>query len=336
MKVILQGYNTCCQNKSGGINKRINAFKTRLANQSIDVELFNPFETKLEDADIIHFFMPGFENYSLIEFAASLNKKIVISTVVSIKVDAKKRLYKYLDFLPIMTTQKLLKQSLSLADALITESNRECNFIKDFYGIKNKRIELLPNGIDPINYEGEEIYEKLSKRCKYILHVGRFDENKNQLNVIKAMKGTGVDVVFIGGADPLHLEYYKECFKQTAGEPNFHFLGWLDSDSNLLKSAYAKADVFVLPSYRETFGLVALEAGSAGAKLAFSKKLPILEYEAFNGCPRFDPSDCNDIRNILLDCFHSEKSLDFQRNIINNFSWDVIIKRLIKIYESLL
>ena len=55
MKVILQGYYTCCQNKS----KRINAFKTRLANQSIDVELFNPFETKLEDADIIHFFMPG-------------------------------------------------------------------------------------------------------------------------------------------------------------------------------------------------------------------------------------------------------------------------------------
>ena len=336
MKVILQGYNTCCQNKSGGINNRIRSFKEHLISKGVDVELFNPFVTKLDEADIIHFFMPGYENYSLIEYASRINKKIVISTVISTTVDLKKRLYKYIGLLPIATTQKLLKQSLELADVLVAESNSESSFIRDFYGLKGKRIEILPNGINRIDHEGREIYNYISEGKKYILQVGRFDENKNQLNVIKALKGANIDVVFIGGPDPLYMDYYNECIKQAEGCPSFHFLGWLDSDSDLLKSAYANAEVLVLPSYRETFGLVALEAGSAGAKLAFSETLPILEYDVFKDAPRFNPSDITDISDTLKKTFKEENTYDLQHKILDYFSWNVIINRMISIYDSIL
>lgn len=336
MKVILSAYNTCCQNASGGIQNRVRIFADLLSQKGIDVEFFNPFESKVENADILHVFMPGYENHDLVEFAKRKHVKVVLSTVIPTTVTFKKIIYKYFSLFPFPTTQKLLKNTLNKADVLITESNKEIDVIKRLYGTRNSRFELLPNGVFPITYNGNDIYSEIGKNCRYVLQVGRFDRNKNQLSVIKAMKGTGVDTVFIGGPDPNYLDYYNKCIEEAGNDDHLHFLGWVPSNSNLLNSAYSNCEVFVLPSYRESFGLVALEAGSAGAKLALSNTLPILEYDVFDKVPVFNPANIGEIKTVLLQSFNSESSCVLRDKINEYFNWDAIMDRLIEIYKSVL
>ena len=69
---------------------------------------------------------------------------------------------------------------------------------------------------------------------------------------------------------------YDKCVKEAGS--NVKFLGDLDHSSDMLRSAYAACDVFVLPGWFETPGLAALEAALAGAKVVATKGGSTKEY----------------------------------------------------------
>ncbi len=338
MKIIFQGYNTCCQNVSGGVQNRLMKIASLLQERGVEIELFNPFETKLQAGDILHIFMLSLDNYSLIEYAKFKGVKVVVSTIVPLIDRSKLRLYKAFYPLPLVTSYKFNRTSLFSADVLITESKRESDFIAKYYSVPKDKFYVIPNGVDVDvdKYEGEEIFDKLGKKCKYVLQVGRFDHNKNQLKVIKAMKGRGINVVFIGGPGNGRESYYHSCREEAKGCDNFHFIGWIENKDCLLESAYVHAEVVILPSYYETFGLVAIEGGSRGAKLALSKSLPINDYEVFRKCPKFDPSDISDIRAKIESIYRAPNDGTLAKCIINTFNWGKIIDQHIELYNSLI
>ena len=336
IKIVLQGYSLCCQNKAGGAQSRIRKICSLLnKTDCVESSLFSTFETDLSDADVLHIFLLNSENYSLINYAKRNKKKVVISAIASLSCGRQVDLHRTIfSKLPILTTYKMMIESAQMADCIIVETPKEYDFIKKHYKISPDRLKIIPNGVDEINYFGKEFFDVLGKECKYVLHVGRFDENKNQLNVIKAMRGSGIHVVFIGGSDG--QGYYELCQKEAEGYDNIHFLGWLESDSQLLKSAYAYADTFVMPSFNETFGLVLLEAGIAGAKLVISNTLPILDHEVFRTCRTFNPASVDDIKMSVIETFNAEKEGEFKNQLRNTFSWDRVISQHIECYRSVL
>ena len=131
------------------------------------------------------------------------------------------------------------------------------------------------------------------------------------------------------------LLYREECLSEAKGCSNIHFLGWMKSDSHELKSAYANAEIVVLPSYYETFGLAAIEGASYGAKIVLSKTLPINDFNVFDKCPKIDPNNINDIKCKLLKAISEEKESLFLKKIKSTFSWDNIIDEHINIYKRL-
>ena len=194
MKILIESYNTCTQNKSGGVQVRINKIADLLIKRNITVDFFNKFSTKVVDYDILHVFMLNNEDYALIKYAKSHGVKVVISTIVPLINGWKIDMYRRCGNLPVPTTYKMLMQSLQLADLLIVETQAEKDFIVKHYKIQKSKICIIPNGID--KYEGvyRDIYNYIDEGKKYILQVGRFDKNKNQLNVIKAMKNENIDL----------------------------------------------------------------------------------------------------------------------------------------------
>ena len=52
MKILIESYNTCTQNKSGGVQVRINKIADLLIKRNITVDFFNKFSTKVVDYDI--------------------------------------------------------------------------------------------------------------------------------------------------------------------------------------------------------------------------------------------------------------------------------------------
>ena len=336
MRILLHGYNTCFQNESGGVQNRMRKIYSLLLSNNIETTFFNPYDSKIKDFDVLHLFMLKAETLPLIRLAKQRGVKIVLSSIVNTINKFKIKTYnKFLNKLPIPTTYKLEYEAIHLVDCIIVESLQESVFLQQCYDVDSSKIYVIPNGVDESTYSGREIYTIVNKP-KFLLQIGRFDENKNQLSVIKAIQKTDVEVVFIGGSDSTASEYYTKCQMAAKGFHNIHFLGWRDSNDPLFKSALAWADTLILPSYYETFGLVLLEAGVNGAKLVVSNTLPILDYKSFQGIPSFNPSNINDIYDKIMYTMSLEKDESVKERIISEFSWDTVIKQHINLYSDLL
>ena len=91
-----------------------------------------------------------------------------------------------------------------------------------------------------------------------ILYVGRVSREKN-IETMLQMYLNGTKVVV---GDGPHLPYLRENYE----EPNIKFTGYLHGED--LAQMYSEADVFVFPSYTDTFGLVMLEALACGTPVA--------------------------------------------------------------------
>lgn len=334
MKVLFHGYNICCQTDSGGVQNRIKSICSQLnQREGFEAQLFNPYEIKIKDYDILHLFKLNYENYDLIKFAKCLGKKVVLSSIVSLE---ESKAIRFFGALPFGHLLKIRYNSAHLVDRIITETPQEASFIEKNYRIPVERLTVIPNGIAIRHYEGREIFEKIGNVDKYAIVVGRFDDNKNQLNVIKALKGTGVHVVFMGGPAAWSSNYYNECIQYAGDDSHFHFLGWIDYGSELFMSALSHADTLIFPSFQETFGLVAIEAGALGCKLAMSETLPILDFNSFKQCARFDPSSIESIKQCVLSVIGNSEHSNIVELITNEFSWDKVINQHIDVYQNLL
>ncbi len=149
------------------------------------------------------------------------------------------------------------------ADAIICSSNSERSRLSAFID-SNATIEVIPLGLPnqfltdretPVEREG-------------VLAVGRIEGLKNQLNLIRAAHNAPWSLRLVGKPTINQKDYYQQCL--DAATPNVIFSGWLDGDH--LLDAYAQAQVLVLPSYFETFGLVALEALSQGCNIVLADR----------------------------------------------------------------
>jgi len=339
MKVVIAGYNTCCFNKSGGVQVRIKKIYELLSKENnIEVEYFCPMTTDITTCDIIHIFKLEPEFYNLVRKAKSIGIKIVLSSIITTESSYKYKLYHYvLNRLPVMSTYKMIESILQNVDAVIVETKKESQFLIDNLKIQKSKVHIIGNGIDLNDYCGNEIFDKLGGRRDYVLQVGAIDRNKNQINTIRALAGTNLDLVLIGGPSDEKEGYIEKCRAEAIKyNVNVHFLGWIDNGSPLLSSAYYNASVFVCPSFHETFGFVILEAAIAKCNIAMSSTLPILDYGIFEGCELFDPNNPIDMRKKIIKASKKNKTNSLRELTTSLFSWDAIIEKHIQLYYSLL
>lgn len=335
LNILIQTYDTAFQNVAGGVHNRILRTVEAIRKIGVNVDYFNKFTTIVNRYDILHVFMLEISNLGLMKYAKAKGMKIVLSAVVGLDKAANIDFYWKIRKIPVMTTYKLLFQMCELADAIIAETKKEADFIVKHYHVMPEKIFVIPNGADTPETDSQMIFDVIGKRCPYALEVARFDKNKNQINVIRGVKGTNIEVVFAGGADFSDNGYYEECLELASDSPNIHFLGWLDTESELLKSAYVNAKVLVVSSFHETFGLSIVEGAMAGAVPVISKTLPILDYDVFHNCITIDPNNPEHIRRQLEKAMLMENTPVFRAKIQEVFSWNNVAEQHLKLYRSL-
>lgn len=335
MKVLFHAYNTCCQNTSGGVQVRIRRMKNLLTERGLQVDFFNPYETNIRDYDVLHIFMLNPETAGLIAAAKSAGVKVVLSSIVGLNKPQWWR--KWIGMrAPVQTDYKQKQNIIDLSDAIIAETPAEADFIHQEYRKPICQIYVIPNGMDEIGPGTDEIYEMIERNRRYALQVGRFDENKNQLNVIRALRGADYDVVFIGGTGlngPAH--YYDSCLKAAKGYDNIHLLGWIESNTPLLNSAFHNAHAVLLPSHHETFGLVATEGAAAGAHVCISNTLAINGFNVFKKEHTYNPDDIREIRQIIDHVMATPKDNALKERAKEVFNWEKIVSEHINIYNAL-
>ena len=151
------------------------------------------------------------------------------------------------------------------------------------YRAKHPHVMFLPNGVDTAIFESEGVRECGSVGVRVdtlnapthpltthplttLLCVARIDRQKNQMMIVEALaKHPEMTARFVG---PVTQQDYRAELERRAVElgvaDRVAFVGALRPSSPELLGEYAKADVFVLPSRHEPFGIVVLEAWAAG------------------------------------------------------------------------
>ncbi len=172
--------------------------------------------------------------------------------------------------------------------------------IADVFGIAEGRITVIPNGIDPADLPHPPAAELARLRARFaapderlVLLIGRLVYEKGfQLaleampKVIKKVPGTR----FLVAGSGTHEEELKKQAEELGLMEHGTFLGWIGDD--VLRSLYGIADLTVVPSIYEPFGLVALEAMASGCPVIVADTGGLREVVPNSGAGlRFRPKD---------------------------------------------
>jgi glycogen(starch) synthase len=153
---------------------------------------------------------------------------------------------------------------------VITCSSYMREHVADIYGLEEENVAVIPNGIDPSELVPVDDLDSLRARFaardqRLVLLVGRLVYEKGFQLALEALPGLierlGNVRFIVAGSGTAEAELHQQAHELGLDEHGT-FLGWIGDD--VLHSLYRIADLTVVPSIYEPFGLVALEAMASG------------------------------------------------------------------------
>lgn len=217
-----------------------------------------------------------------------------------------------------------MRSAYKSADCITAASEIELNDIKD-YGVRNVPIALIPNGI---NLEEDLIldsdYKKelivLAANRKIILSLSRLDVSKGIDLLLKAfndLKNRENYVLFIvGDGDEEYKKQLEIFIKNHQLENSVFMLGFKKGlEKNTL---YDVADLFVLPSYNEGFGMTILEALRQNTPVITTTGTPFSQLPE-KRCGWYVAPDGNAIKKAIedFDGLNNSEILQMHKNGLN-------------------
>jgi glycosyltransferase involved in cell wall biosynthesis len=237
--------------------------------------------------------------------------------------------------------KRLMVEVGARADAILTVSESSRRDVIERLGIpaaRDRDIIAVPNGVAP-EYRPAE---KKRGAEKSILYVGRFDPYKNVTGLIEAFAKARkrckmpVRLRVVGPADPRYPEAPARA-RQLGLDPFIAWDGYVSGED--LVNAYQDADVFVLLSFYEGFGLTVLEAMACGTPVVCSSRSSLPEV-AGSAALMVDPDDSTQtaaaIVRVLEDARLAAELHEKGMRRAAQFTWTRTAAATLKAYEQIL
>jgi glycogen(starch) synthase len=233
------------------------------------------------------------------------------------------------------------------ADAVIVCSHYMREHVADIFDIDERAVAVIPNGIDPSELRPAGDLLELRSRFaapseKLVLFVGRLVYEKGFQLALDAMPGVierVENVRFLVAGSGTHEEELKAQAERLGLADHGGFLGWIGDD--VLHSLYRIADLCVVPSIYEPFGLVALEAMASGCPCIVAdtgglrEVVPVGERVGL----RFNGGDAEHlgvmIERLLVDESLRERLVTEASEHVLRFDWEDIAGQTRKLYSQL-
>jgi len=234
------------------------------------------------------------------------------------------------------------------ADRIVAANHVERAHLVWYYGARANRIAVIPCGVDT------ELFQPMGRAAAkdllelppdpLLLYVGRLEPIKGLENLLEAMTRVAepARLLIIGGdADEPengHGVYLRERVAALGVGGRVRFLG--AQPQGRLRLFYAAADATVMPSYYESFGMVALEAMACGTPVIASE-VGGLAYLVRDGETGFTIPDqepdtlCEKISWLLND--HDLHETMSQRAVAyaQDYAWEKITDQIVDVYQDL-
>lgn len=235
------------------------------------------------------------------------------------------------------------KDMIGGADAVLCVNKTDELRLKSKY--PNARVFYQPNGIDLSRFKGKAYVDirkgySIPPSRKIALCVSRIDYQKNQKLLLSILQNdANAHLMLIG---PITSQWYFDELVAEIDAKGLRgrttIIKGLPPDSPILFSALKSADVFVLPSVHEPFGIAALEAWAAGLPLLAANVGGLKDFvEDSKTGLLFNP----DSPESLVEAWRKIQDAELCDRLVANaservkdFAWEEITKKLVSVYKE--
>lgn len=226
-------------------------------------------------------------------------------------------------------------QGMYHADRVIAVSRYMKEQIVKNYSVPEDKIEVIHNSIEPGEYSDRKLEFGLEQ--KVVLFLGRLTLQKGPDYFLRAAKRVmekekGVRFVVVGTGDMLP-QLIDESINLGISN-NVTFTGFRES----IEEYYRMADLYVMPSVSEPFGITALEAMASGTPVILSEQSGVKEVVSHRMCVDFwdvDRLASKMIGALKYDCVRNEMRENGKREV-NRMSWLDPAQETMKVYSKTL
>jgi glycosyltransferase involved in cell wall biosynthesis len=265
--------------------------------------------------------------------------------------------YNTVKTIPLIASTRLAveKQVLETAERIIATSPQEKEHMRSLVSSKGN-IDIIPCGTDikqfgKVNRQEARTHLGIDLETKLVLYVGRFDPRKGIETLVRAVgeskfrESGKLQLIIGGGSRPGHSDGIEreriETIVADLGMSHFTtFPGRITQEE--LPYYYAAADVCVVPSHYEPFGLVAIEAMASGTPVIASDvgglQFTVVPEETGLLAPPQDVAAFTAAIDSILSNpeWRAQLGKAGRKRIETQFSWDGVACQLSNLYTQLL
>jgi glycosyltransferase involved in cell wall biosynthesis len=178
-----------------------------------------------------------------------------------------------------------------------------------------------------------------------LLFLSRIDAKKGLpvvLRALRAVRDAGTDAVLTvaGSGKPRYLREIERLAEGLGVTSYVRFVGFVSAETKA--RTLAEADLFVLPSYQENFGLAVAEAMAAGLPVIVSDQVALAPDIETAGAGLVVPCDASDalaaaVLALAADDKRRRAMGDRGRALVEReFAWDRVAREVVRLYETVI
>jgi glycogen synthase len=249
---------------------------------------------------------------------------------------------------PQSTIHAAERRMVRQADAVITCSEYMRSHVADVFGVPAAKITAIPNGLDPrdLRPAAEDLEEFRGRYAgagdRLVLLVGRLVYEKGFHLALDALapviRKLGNVRFVVAGTGTAEVELKRQA-RRLGLLSHGTFLGWVGDDK--LHALYQVADLCIVPSIYEPFGLVALEAMASGCLCVVADTGGLREVVPGDGSVglRFPSRDASALETVLDSVLADDESrlalVAEAREYVLQFDWAEVARQTAGIYDGL-
>ncbi len=277
--------------------------------------------------------------------AQRLATRMRIPWVVTVHATEHGRHQGWVDKHPQSHIHAVERRMVHRAERVIACSKYMQGHLSDVFDLPKDAISVIPNGIDPADLYARGDLAALRARYaapdqKLVLLAGRLVYEKGFQVALDALPGVIErlgDVRFLVAGTGTHEEELRAQAARLGLDGHGTFVGWLGDDA--LHGIYRIADLCVIPSLYEPFGLVALEAMASGCPCVAADTGGLREVVPRDVGLRFRSTDTaaltRTIVRVLTDGELRERLVAEGREHVLRFDWADVARSTASLYEDL-
>ena len=186
--------------------------------------------------------------------------------------------------------------------------------------------------------EKSKVREKYALPDRFVLNVGAIEERKNALEIVKAIKGTGLPLIMVGKKTTYYEKIEAYC-RENNMQSQVRVLSGVSMQE--LAMIYQAATIFCYPSVFEGFGIPIIEALFSKTPVITSKG-SCFEEAGGSGSIYINPTEntAHEIRQAIEQLLSSAERMQQMKEVgysyVQKFTDENVCENLLKVYQKMI